>query len=153
MPVPGTYKTAVLPSSGAGHTIEDHSLSPLQPDEVAIKVTATAINPIDWKMRDTGVFIPSYPAVLGSDAAGEIVDVGSGVSGGLAVGDRVFFQGILGTSESTTFQHYCKMPAALVSKTPRNISDDQAAGIVLATMAAAVGLYDTTVRYLSCYIP
>lgn len=67
---------------------------------------------------------------------------------GFAVGDRVFFQGIIGEYDSSTFQQYCKMPAALVSKTPANINDDQAAGISLTAMAAVTAFYDKEGRGL-----
>lgn len=145
MAVPETFKAAVIPQFGAQNVVTSRSLPPIEPDEVSIKITATAINPIDWKMQETGAFIPEYPAVLGSEAAGEIVQVGSNVSD-LTVGDRVFFQGILDKGyASSTFQQYCKMPAVLVSKTPDNISDEQAAGVQLATMAVTVAFYDSTV--------
>ncbi|KAL1862384.1 putative secondary metabolism biosynthetic enzyme [Paecilomyces lecythidis] len=143
MPVPESFKAAVVPEPDAQHIIQDRSLPPLEVGEVAIKITATAVNPVDWKMRDWKVFVEKYPAVLGSDAAGEIAEVGPNVSG-FAVGDRVFFQGIINKYDSCTFQQYCKMPAALVSKTPKNITDEQAAGIALATVAAVTGFYDKT---------
>ncbi|PYI24005.1 GroES-like protein [Aspergillus japonicus CBS 114.51] len=143
MSLPTTYKAAVVPAPHAQHTIEDRSLPALEANQVAIKITATAVNPVDWKIRDYNVFLKSYPAVLGSDAAGEIVAVGSNVSSH-TVGDRVFFQGIIGNYPASTFQQYCVMPAELVSHTPRNISDDQAAGISLASLAVVTGFYDKT---------
>ncbi|KAE8163260.1 chaperonin 10-like protein [Aspergillus tamarii] len=141
MPVPDTFLAATVNQPHAQHVVSSRSLQPLESGEVAIKITATAINPVDWKIRDYNFFIKEYPAVLGSDAAGEIAAVGPDVSN-FAVGDRVFFQGIIGRYDSSTFQQYCKMPAALVSKTPSNISDDQAAGISLATVAVVTAFYD-----------
>ncbi|KAL2840594.1 chaperonin 10-like protein [Aspergillus pseudodeflectus] len=148
MSVPSTFKAAILKEGGARHTIAERSLGPLGNDEVIIRITATAINPVDWKIRDCGYFLQTFPAVLGSDAAGKIVSVGSGVSD-FAVGDRVFFQGIIGNYDAATFQQYCRMPAALVGKTPASITDDQAAGICLATIAGVTGLYDKTGRGLA----
>lgn len=144
MGVPETFKAAVVPTPGAQHEVADRSLADLAPGEVAIKITATAINPVDWKIRDYKVFIEKYPAVLGSDAAGEVAAVGPEVTNGLQVGDRVFFQGIIGNYDASTFQQYCKIPAALAARTPRAITDDQAAGIMLATVAVLTGFYDTT---------
>lgn len=143
MSVPSTFKAAVVPEPGAQHVVSDRELSPLAAGEVAIKITATAINPVDWKIRDYKVFIKDYPAVLGSDAAGTIAAVGPDVAN-FAVGDRVFFQGIIGNYDASTFQQYCKMPAALVAKTPGKITDDEAAGVSLATVAVLTGFYDTT---------
>ncbi|KAI1338961.1 quinone reductase [Xylariaceae sp. FL0016] len=141
MSVPDTFKAAMVPEPGAKTVVQDRSLAPLGKDEVAIKITATAINPVDWKIRDYKFFLTEFPAVLGSDAAGEIVAVGSEVSG-FAEGDRVFFQGIIGKYDASTFQQYCKMPAKLVGKTPGNITDDQAGGISLATVAVLTAFYD-----------
>lgn len=143
MTVPETFKAAVVPSPGAQHEVTDRSLPALSAGEVAVKITATAINPVDWKIRDYKVFIEKYPAVLGSDAAGEVAAVGPEVAG-LEVGDRVFFQGIIGNYDASTFQQYCKMPAALLARTPASITDDQAAGIMLASVAVLTGFYDTT---------
>jgi NADPH:quinone reductase-like Zn-dependent oxidoreductase len=59
--------------------------------EVKVRVVATSINPIDWKLREgarrPGVAL-EFPAILGRDAAGEVVEVGPGVTR-LRVGDRV----------------------------------------------------------------
>ncbi|KAL4882958.1 chaperonin 10-like protein [Aspergillus karnatakaensis] len=143
MSIPSSFKAASLPEKGARHTLTTRSPKPLDANEVGIRITATAINPVDWKVRDYGVFLQSYPAVLGSDAAGEIVAVGSNVST-FSVGDRVFFQGIITNYDASTFQEYCVMPAELVAKTPKSITDDQAAGVCLATVAGLVGLYDKT---------
>lgn len=145
MSVPQTFKAATVPEPGAQHVVSDRELAPLAAGEVAVKITATAINPVDWKIRDYKVFIKDYPAVLGSDAAGTIAAIGPEVTRtDLKVGDRVFFQGIIGNYDASTFQQYCKLPAALVGKTPSNISDDEAAGVSLATIAVTTAYYDTT---------
>lgn len=140
MTIPSTFQGCELRTPKAKLSLVQHSLPPLEPNEVGIKITATAINPVDYKMRDYDAFLKEYPAVLGSDAAGIVVAVGSNVKE-FQVGDRVFFQGIIGKNESSTFQQYCKMPAELVSKTPANISDEEAAGIMLATVAVMTAFY------------
>lgn len=68
--------------------------------EVVIKNHAIAINPVDWKVQDSGIFIKDWPIVLGCDVAGEIVEVGSSVKH-LQKGDRVMSHAIsLGTQDS-----------------------------------------------------
>jgi len=61
------------------------------PGEVLVRVVAASINPVDWKLR-SGVlrsWMPlDLPAILGRDASGEVLEVGSGVSG-IAPGDRM----------------------------------------------------------------
>jgi NADPH:quinone reductase-like Zn-dependent oxidoreductase len=53
------------------------------PGQVKVRVVATSINPIDWKLRE-GMKRPGMslelPAILGRDASGEVVEVGSGVT-------------------------------------------------------------------------
>ncbi|KAL5340299.1 chaperonin 10-like protein [Aspergillus crustosus] len=147
MSVPSSFKAAIIPEKGSRHTLTERTPKDLAGDEVGIRITATAVNPVDWKIRDYGGFLKSYPAVLGSDAAGEIIAVGPDVSN-FTIGDRVFFQGIIGNYDASTFQEYCVMPAVLVGKTPKSLSDDQAAGICVATIAGVTGLYDKTGRGL-----
>ena len=53
------------------------------PDEVLIRVAATSVNPIDWKLRSGNYksFMPlQLPAILGRDVAGEVVKAGAIVS-------------------------------------------------------------------------
>ena len=61
------------------------------PGEIKVRVVATSINPIDWKLRE-GAKRPGMPlglpAILGRDAAGQVVEVGAGVAR-LRVGARV----------------------------------------------------------------
>jgi NADPH:quinone reductase-like Zn-dependent oxidoreductase len=61
------------------------------PGQVKVRVVATSINPIDWKLRE-GERRPgktlALPAILGRDAAGEVVEVGPGVTR-FRVGARV----------------------------------------------------------------
>jgi NADPH:quinone reductase-like Zn-dependent oxidoreductase len=59
---------------------------------VVVRVAGASINPIDWKIRSgaaRGRFPVEFPAILGRDASGEVVEVGSGVTA-FAAGDLVF---------------------------------------------------------------
>jgi NADPH:quinone reductase-like Zn-dependent oxidoreductase len=61
------------------------------PGEVKVRVTASSVNPIDWKLR-SGVYRQmrplEFPAILGRDASGEVVAVGMGVRS-IRVGEKV----------------------------------------------------------------
>ncbi|MGH9583418.1 MAG: NADP-dependent oxidoreductase [Bryobacteraceae bacterium] len=53
-----------------------------QPDEALIKVAATSVNPIDWKLRSGAAKarMPlNFPAILGRDVAGTVIKAGSNV--------------------------------------------------------------------------
>lgn len=146
MSVPSKHRVAYVHAKGEAPKISDRTLGAVKPNEIAIKITATAINPVDWKIRDYGLFLApnwQYPAILGSDGSGTVAAVGKEVSG-FDVGDRVFFQSGYADDDVSTFQDYIKLPAEIVAKTPKNISDEEASGIVLATMAAATAYYDKT---------
>ena len=58
------------------------------PGQILVKVEATALNPVDWKIQVHGAFVEEFPAILGGDAAGIVEELGEGVVG-FAKGDRV----------------------------------------------------------------
>ncbi len=54
----------------------------IQPDQMLVKVHATSVNPIDWKIRNGMLkFLPGskFPMILGFDVAGEVMEVGERV--------------------------------------------------------------------------
>jgi len=58
------------------------------PGLILIKVISASLNPVDWKIQKWNVLIDGYPAVLGSDIAGDVEEVGEGVTD-FKKGDRV----------------------------------------------------------------
>lgn len=56
--------------------------------EILVEVHSTGLNPVDWKIAKIGFAISEYPAVLGSDAAGVVKEVGDGVTA-FKAGDKV----------------------------------------------------------------
>ena len=58
------------------------------PDSIVIRNRAVAVNPVDWKIQDYGVFVKTWPMILGTDVAGEVVSTGTNVKH-LKTGDRV----------------------------------------------------------------
>ena len=60
------------------------------PGQVLIRVAATAVNPIDIKMRlMKPAFAPELPAILGKDVAGVVEALGPGVTA-FRAGDEVY---------------------------------------------------------------
>jgi NADPH:quinone reductase-like Zn-dependent oxidoreductase len=52
------------------------------PDEVLVRVAATSLNPIDWKIRSgaaKGIMPVKFPTILGRDVAGTVVKAGANV--------------------------------------------------------------------------
>ncbi|AKG42990.1 NADP-dependent oxidoreductase [Streptomyces xiamenensis] len=85
------------------------------PGQVRIAVRAAAVNPIDWKIR-RGLFDETsplaFPAIPGTDAAGVVDEVGSGVAG-VSVGDEVFGSGQSASAQYAVLDHYTVKPAEL----------------------------------------
>jgi NADPH:quinone reductase-like Zn-dependent oxidoreductase len=78
-------KAAVLVGFGGVDQLELREVAEPKtgPGQIKVRVVATSINPIDWKLRE-GMKRPGMalelPAILGRDASGEVVEVGSGVT-------------------------------------------------------------------------
>ncbi|GAB7331717.1 hypothetical protein MBLNU13_g03697t1 [Cladosporium sp. NU13] len=123
------------------------------PDHVAIKVHCVAINPIDWIMQDQDIFGATYPAIFGSDLAGEVVQTGEGVVG-LYVGQKVIAHAHgLSTNDPSygAFQQYVLAPTISVSPIPPSIPLQSAVVLPLSISTAAAGLYQR--HYLSLPYP
>ncbi|CCO33892.1 Protein TOXD OS=Cochliobolus carbonum GN=TOXD PE=3 SV=1 [Rhizoctonia solani AG-1 IB] len=114
-----------------------------QKNQALVKVTAAAINPVDWKIIDYGIFIENFPAILGTDGAGIVEAVGPEVTD-FKVGDRVFFQGRYGSDDEATFQEKAIVQTDIISKIPDNITEDQASTIPVASIAALCELFQKT---------
>ncbi len=59
------------------------------PGEIRIKILSSSLNPVDWKIQKHGIFLDEFPAILGSDIAGEVEALGQGVKE-FSIGDRVY---------------------------------------------------------------
>jgi NADPH:quinone reductase-like Zn-dependent oxidoreductase len=86
-------KAAVLTAYGDVEKLEIRDVPDPRADRNAlvVRIAAASINPIDWKMRSGAAkerFPLQFPAILGRDAAGEVVAVGDGVTA-FKVGDKV----------------------------------------------------------------
>ncbi|KAJ4470210.1 GroES-like protein [Lentinula aciculospora] len=132
-------QSLVLESKQGSLIVSETPIPQLQPGELLIKVQAAGLNPVDWKIQATGFLVESYPAVLGSDVAGDIEQVGEGVVG-WAKGDKVLFQGFY-RNERAAFQQYTTIPADLVAKIPSKYTYSQAAAIPVSLSCAIYGLY------------
>lgn len=101
----------------------------LQPDELLVQVHAAGLNPID-NMIPVGTFKPvmhfKLPAVLGSDLAGVVVDVGSRVIR-FKPGDEVFAS-IFDLGKGSLAE-FAAVPESAAALKPANLDFVQAASI------------------------
>lgn len=105
--------------------------------EVLVKIHATSVNPNDLLYRSGRLIIRKpMPHILGSDLAGEIMEVGDGVKG-WSVGDRVTatFE-TLGREREGSYAEFCVVPADELVKLPDEV-DYQTAVSAGASFAVA----------------
>lgn len=103
----------------------------LEPDQVLVRQTVIALNGLDWKQRDFGILVETWPHVLGIEGAGVVDSVGSKVQR-LQPGDEVmcWASGMAhGATWGGAYQEYIVMPACYVAKRPGNISMTEAASL------------------------
>lgn len=116
--------------------------TPLPTDgEVLVKIHATSVNPNDLLYR-SGRFIirKPMPHILGSDLAGEIVELGEGVKE-WTIGDRVTatFE-TLGRERNGTYAEYCAVPADDLIKLPDDVDYQTAVSAGASFITAWVAL-------------
>jgi NADPH:quinone reductase-like Zn-dependent oxidoreductase len=102
-------------------------------DEVLVQVKATSINPIDFKIRSGSAksrFPIEFPAILGRDLAGEVVEAGKSVTG-FAKGMRVM------ALTNRTYADYTAVKAEVLAPIPDALSFEQAAALPLVTLTGA----------------
>ena len=114
----------------------------LREDEVLVQIHAASVNPVDAKIRD-GEFklILPYrlPLILGNDAAGVVVRVGSKVRK-FKTGDEVY--GRPGKDRIGTFAEFIAINEADVAMKPKNLTMEEAASVPLVALTAWQALVD-----------
>lgn len=113
--------------------LEDVDDPALGSGEVRVRVRATSINPVDWKIRSgalRGMMDVELPAILGRDLAGEVEKVGAGVSG-FSKGQRVM------AMANGTYAELATARADVLAPIPDKLSFEQAAALPLVALTGA----------------
>ncbi|MDQ0205728.1 NADP-dependent oxidoreductase [Alkalicoccobacillus murimartini] len=136
-------KAVVINQYGNKEELKEQEVPNPQPgkDQVIVKLEATSINPIDWKLREgylKGMFDWEFPIILGWDAAGVISEVGSDVTK-WKVGDRVFSRP--DTTRKGTYAEYTAVDEHLLARVPDSTSFEEAAAVPLAGLTAWQALF------------
>ena len=106
--------------------------------DVLVKIAAISVNPVDTKVRNGA--IPTHSrGILGWDAVGEVVELGSAVDQ-FKVGDRVWYAGDL-TREGSNAE-YQAVDERIISLAPHSLSDNEAAALPLTALTAWEMLFD-----------
>ena len=146
-----------MPSNQAAYLI-DKSPKPLEvksapytrpgENEIVVKNGAIAINPLEWFKQSAGNMIFSwakYPFIMGSDLAGEVVEVGKGATrfqvGDRVVGNAVSMDPRSAKSSEGAFQEYTVVRTNMVSPIPNSMTYENACVLPLCLSTAACGLF------------
>ncbi|MGC9445836.1 NADP-dependent oxidoreductase [Cereibacter johrii] len=132
--------TVLINAYGANDVVEVAEVERPSPQvgEVLIKVGASGVNPIDWKIRDgagerMGLTLPIH---LGGEFVGAVEDMGPGVAG-FERGEIVF-----GMVRTGAFSQYVAVNAADIVRKPGNLDITQAAALPLAGTTAWQAMFD-----------
>lgn len=110
---------------------------------VLVRVAASSVNPVDYKIRELGdalPFAPSPPAILGMDFAGTVEAVGEDVNE-YNVGDEVFgCAGGLGDLPGSLAE-FILADQRLIAHKPKSVDMREAAALPLVSITAYEGLW------------
>jgi zinc-binding alcohol dehydrogenase family protein len=109
------------------------------PHDLLVRVRAASVNPVDTKIRRFSPTKDGEPRILGFDAAGTVVAVGSEVSR-FAAGDDVFYAGV--TNRPGSNAEFQLVDERIVGRKPATLDFAQAASLPLTTITAWESLFD-----------
>jgi NADPH:quinone reductase-like Zn-dependent oxidoreductase len=102
-------------------------------DEVLVRIKATSVNPVDFKIRSGAArarMPVEFPAILGRDLSGEVVEAGRNVQG-FAKGMRVM------ALANGTYAEYTVAKADVLAPIPEALSFERAAALPLVVTTGA----------------
>ncbi|MCY4046423.1 MAG: zinc-binding alcohol dehydrogenase family protein [Cellvibrionales bacterium] len=108
-------------------------------NDLLIKVESIAVNPVDTKIRNIMTSKDISPKILGFDASGEVVVTGQSAEG-FTIGDKVYYAGSI-TRPGSNAEYQC-VDAAIVSHTPKSLSQTEAAALPLTGLTACEMLFE-----------
>jgi NADPH:quinone reductase-like Zn-dependent oxidoreductase len=112
------------------------------PGELLVRVHASGVNPIDWKIREGHYKLAirfRLPIVLGWDVSGVVEALGAGVTR-FKRGDEVFARPDI--KRGGTYAEYVAIRASDAALKPKYIDHEHAAAVPLAGLTAWQGLFD-----------
>jgi NADPH:quinone reductase-like Zn-dependent oxidoreductase len=124
-------------------SLESRPIPTPGPKQVVIRNHAAALNPADWFMQESGMFIKTYPSTLGSDVAGIVHSVGSEVKN-FKPGDQVSgFGRLIPTANHNVgaFQTYTLVSSSQTMHLPSSISFREGALLPMATFTSGAAIF------------
>jgi len=107
--------------------------------DILVKVSAIAVNPVDYKIRQNKPSETDEYKVIGWDAVGEIVALGESATK-FQLGDKVYYAGDLTRQGSNA--EYQLVDERIVGRKPKSLSNIEAAALPLTTITAYEMLFE-----------
>jgi NADPH:quinone reductase-like Zn-dependent oxidoreductase len=157
--IPGTFLGIGYTKDRAGLPLEAVRVPVRRPeaDQVLIRIAASSLNPLEYKLAELNFLGRTPPVILGLDLSGIVVATGSAVRG-VAVGDAVVAMADLngdggwaagGGGEGS----YALAREFLTVHKPESLSFLSAAALPMCFLSAFAGLYATVQAGDTVYIP
>jgi NADPH2:quinone reductase len=130
-------KAMIMTDFGGPQVFEERDWPQPQPGatEILVRVHATSVNPVDYKIRQAGSWAGvTPPALIGYDVAGVVEAVGAGVKL-FKVGDEVFYSPLIFGGQGS-YAEYHAADESIVALKPGNLSFTEAASLPLAGCTA-----------------
>jgi len=115
----------------------------IKSDQMLVKVHASSVNPIDWKIRSGMIQLLTgynFPLILGFDVAGVVEEVGNSVTG-FQAGDSIY--AFLDSLPGGAYAEYAAVSERAACLLPNTMSYEQAAAVPLAALTALQALRDS----------
>jgi NADPH:quinone reductase-like Zn-dependent oxidoreductase len=139
----GDLRAVIADQYGGPEVLEfadDVPVPRVGPNGVLVRVHATSVNPLDWKLRRgllDAVRPVVFPVIWGSDLSGVVVEVGPSVTL-FKPGDEVFGykDGYVGKTFRGTYAEFTVVPEKSLALKPKNLSHEEAASVPATALTA-----------------
>jgi len=111
----------------------------INPHDILVQVKAVSVNPVDCKIRSSAKPKNAVAKILGWDASGVVVEVGSNVTS-FKVGDEVYYAGDL--TRPGTDAEFHLVDERIAGFKPKSLDFEQAAAIPLTALTAYEALFE-----------
>ncbi|HEY0683020.1 MAG TPA: zinc-binding alcohol dehydrogenase family protein [Steroidobacter sp.] len=128
-----TYHRGAVPVDSTRFSLVEKELPVLRERDILVAVKAVSVNPVDTKIRSGQVDMGEAVDVLGFDAAGIVLSVGSEATLFMP-GDEVFYSGDLTRAGANAQVH--AVDERLVGRKPTKLSFAEAASLPLSAITA-----------------
>lgn len=137
-------KAVIINQYGSAQALQyaDVAQPQIKSDQILVKVYATSVNPVDWKIRAGQLQLLTgynFPMILGFDVSGEVVEVGAAVTQ-FKMGDFIYAR--QDRLPGGAYAEYAAVSEKAACLKPNNMTHQQAAAVPLAALTALQALRD-----------